>query len=370
MHPLSYLRKILASSMAARRVGRVLTLALAALTTTAPGYAEPVDQIPAGTVGKVEFMSSTPASRWSLARSRMTFDNTTENPIVIWGDLLLPQTPRPESGKFPAVVISHGSEGVSAVYYDVWAKAFLANGYAVFIVDSQKPRGRDKPLRELQLTWNTMANVSDGLHALKILATDPDIDDKRIFHIGHSRGSSAAMSSAWPIYQRPILPTGLHYAGHIALYPGCNNRYHEQLTAKSTAPMLWLLGGKDDMTPAQPCAEYAELLTKQGNDVRYKIYPDAYHVFDWIDQPYRQGKAGTFADCYLDRTVTDRRRSMEGLPWGDYRTGERFTSDAQMNAAQKACAKEKWVSMQSNPAAREDAVKETLAFMAAIVARK
>jgi dienelactone hydrolase len=323
----------------------------------------------AGQYGKIEFMSSTPASRWSLARSRMTFDNTEENPVTIWGDLLFPKTPRPASGKYPAVVVSHGSEGVSSLYYDVWAKAFLAAGYAVFIVDSQAPRGRNKPLAELQLTWNTMANVSDSLRALKVLSTHPDIDPSRIFNIGFSRGASASMSSAWPIYQRPILPDGVRYAGHIALYPGCNFRYHEELTAKSTAPMLWLLGEKDDMTPAQPCAEYAEYLTKAGNDVRHKIYPGAYHVFDRLNQPWRKVKEGTFADCFLDRTVTDRRRSMDGLPYGNYRTGERFTSDAQMDAAQKECGKEKFITVESNPLAREAAVKDTLAFMDSLPAK-
>lgn len=341
-----------------------LLAAAAAFMLAGPSSAEPVAAISAGQSGKIEFMSSTPKNRWTLARSVFRLDNQIENPIVVWGDLRLP--PNRQAGvKVPAVVISHGSEGVSSLYYDVWAKAFLGAGYAVFIVDSQTPRGRNKPLRELQLTWNTTANVSDGLHALKVLSTDPDIDPSRIFHIGFSRGASASMSSAWPIYQRAILdPNGARYAGHIAVYPGCNLRYHEELTAKNTAPLLLLLGEKDDMTPAQPCAEYAEYLAKAGNDVRYKIYPGAYHVFDRLNQRWAQFKEGTFADCYLDITIlVDRKQSMDNVPFGNYRTGQRFTSFDQSEAATKECAKEKWITVESNLTAREAAVADVLAFI-------
>jgi dienelactone hydrolase len=339
-------------------------IALFALLVGCSASAEPLDTLSAGQSGRIEFMSSTPQNRWTLARSRQTFDNTSENPLVIWGDLIMPPG-RVAGTKVPAVIVSHGSEGVSSLYYDVWAKAFLPAGYAVFIVDSQKPRGVQRNLGDLQLTWNTMANISDGLHALKLLATHPDIDSNRIFHIGFSRGAAASYASAWPIYQRPILPDGVRYAGNIAVYPGCNNRYHEELTATNSSPILMLLGEKDDMTPAKPCVEYAEQLAKGGHRVSYKVYPGAYHVFDRIDQKWRTVKEGTFADCSIEHTVTDKR----GLPpaiWGDYKTGERFTTDAQYQAAHKACSKVKWISVESNPAAREAAVRDTLDFMAKI----
>jgi hypothetical protein len=60
---------------------------------------------------------------------------------------------------------------------------------------------------------------------------------------------------------------------------------------------------------------------------------------------------------------------MDGLPYGNYRTGERFTSDAQMDAAQKECSKEKFITVESNPTAREAAVKDTLAFMDSLPAK-
>ena len=335
-------------------------IGLWALTSLAV-LAEPVATLSAGQAGKIEFMSSTPTNRWTLARGEY---GVPENPIMIWGDLLFPPN---RSGKVPAVVVSHGSEGVSSLYYDVWAKAFLESGWAVFIVDSQKPRGVGRNLGNLQLLWNTTGNISDGLHALKVLATHPDVDAERIFHIGFSRGANAAYASAWPIYQDPILPSGVRYAGNIAVYPGCNLRYHEQETAPNPRPILMLLGEKDDMTPAPPCVQYAEQLKAMGLDVRYKLYAGAYHVFDRLDQPYRQFKEGTFADCTLENQVTlgpvkDRR-------WGNYKTGEKFTEESQLQAALKACGKEKWIAVESNPKARVEAVRDVLAFIREQIAR-
>lgn len=327
-------------------------------------FAEPVETLTAGQAGRIEFQSSTPENRWTLARTRQSFAAYAENPITIWGDLLFP-TAVAKPAQVPAVVISHGSEGVSSLYYDVWAKAFLGAGYAVFIVDSQKPRNVSRNLGKLQLSWNTTGNISDGLHALKVLSTHPDIDPKRIFHIGFSRGAAASYASAWPIYQRAVLPDGVRYAGNIAVYPGCNIRYHEGRTATNSSPILMLLGGRDDMTPAQPCVEYAEELSKAGHRVSYKLYPGAYHVFDRLNQPWAKFFEGTYADCSVEHTVTDR-RGHSGFLWGNYKTGEKFSTDERWNAAIKECGKEKWITVQSNPEARVQAVKDTLEFMSTL----
>ena len=328
---------------------------------SACAYAQPIAILASGQSGKIEFMSSTPNNRWTLARAKY---GVPENPIAVWGDLLFPPS---RTGKVPAVVVSHGSEGVSSLYYDVWAKAFLEAGWAVFIVDSQKPRGVGRNLGNQQLSWNTTGNISDGLHALKVLATHPDINASKIFHIGFSRGAAASYASAWPIYQRPILPPGVRYIGNIAVYPGCNLRYHEQKTAANPTPILMLLGEKDDMTPAPPCVEYAQQLAAAGLDVRYKVYPGAYHVFDRLDQPYRQVKEGTYADCSLENQVTV--GPISDRLWGNYRTGEKFAEESQFQAAIKACGKEKWISVESNPKARVEAVRDVLAFIQEQIAR-
>ena len=51
------------------------------------------------------------------------------------------------------------------------------------------------------------------------------------------------------------------------------------------APMLLLLGGQDDYTPAAPCREYAAWFKTKGTDATVIVYPSAYHDFDSSRRP-------------------------------------------------------------------------------------
>jgi dienelactone hydrolase len=213
--------------------------------------------------------------------------------------------PANAQGKVPAVVFSHGSEGVSSLYFDVWAKALNAAGYAVFVVDSFKPRNEERVTGATkQLTWNTTANLADALYALKLLATHPQIDSQRIYHMGWSRGGQAVLDAAWPTYQQHVVPVTVKWAGSIAVYPGCNMRYRVDQHSKLPSPLLMLLGEKDDMTLPKPCMELADELAVNGNPVTYKVYVGATHVFDRLNQKWAQ-----YRDQVVQNTATLRRQS-------------------------------------------------------------
>ena len=47
-----------------------------------------------------------------------------------------------------------------------------------------------------------------------------------------------------------------------------------------TAPLLILIGEKDDWTPAEPCRELTRAAREAGYPVAIKVYPDAHHSFD------------------------------------------------------------------------------------------
>jgi dienelactone hydrolase len=235
---------------------RMMSTALclvALVACTGAAAAEGLQDLSAGQSGRLQLKSSNPESLWTLLRG----DKGPEVAIAV--DLLLP--PEAAGSKVPAVVLSHGSEGVSSLYYDVWAKALLAEGYAVLIVDSFTGRGVNSIRGTTsQLTWNTTRNVSDALHSLKLLDTHPNIDGTRIFHMGWSRGELPVLTTMWPTLQATMLRPGLRWAGSIAVYPGCNLRWRFAPEQKITAPVLFLLGEADDMTPAAPCSEYASRL--------------------------------------------------------------------------------------------------------------
>ena len=281
--------------------------------------------------------------------------------MTVYGDLLMPAT-RVE-GKVPAVVFSHGSEGVSSLYFDVWAKALNGAGYAVFVVDSFKPRGEDRVTGATkQLTWNTMANTTDALYALKLLATHPQIDRSKIFHMGWSRGGQALLDAAWPTYQQHVLPVDVKWAGGVAVYPGCNMRYRVDQHSKLPAPILMLLGEKDDMTLPKPCMELADEYAAAGLPVSYKVYPGATHVFDRLNMSWRKANEGNFNGCSMDVRMPYGTNDRSWGPAHDKYSGKTFTEPNEWNAYLCKCQKTSWVGIESNDKAREQAVEDVLAF--------
>lgn len=75
------------------------------------------------------------------------------------------------------------------------------------------------------------------------------------------------------------------FAAAVALYPGCvpqlgSRRADSTGVYKPVAPLLILIGEKDDWTPAEPCRKLAEAAQAAGQPVAIKVYPGAYHSFD------------------------------------------------------------------------------------------
>lgn len=52
------------------------------------------------------------------------------------------------------------------------------------------------------------------------------------------------------------------------------------------APLLILIGEKDDWTPAEPCRTLTEAAQHAGHRVAIKVYPGVHHSFD-SDNPVR-----------------------------------------------------------------------------------
>ena len=49
---------------------------------------------------------------------------------------------------------------------------------------------------------------------------------------------------------------------------------------RPVAPLLILIGEKDDWTPAEPCRLLTEAARQAGSPMTIKIYPGAHHSFD------------------------------------------------------------------------------------------
>ena len=81
-----------------------------------------------------------------------------------------------------------------------------------------------------------------------------------------------------------------------------------------TAPVLILIGDKDDWTPAEPCRQLTAAARAAGYPVTIKIYPGAHHAFDSYN-PVR----------YLETRVN---ANAPTWPWGHH-GGELFRLDRQ-----------------------------------------
>jgi dienelactone hydrolase len=71
----------------------------------------------------------------------------------------------------------------------------------------------------------------------------------------------------------------------VALYPGCamalgSWRADATGTYRAVAPLLILIGDKDDWTPAVPCQKLAESSRGTEYPVAITVYPGARHSFD------------------------------------------------------------------------------------------
>ncbi len=282
------------------RLGLLFLLAAGAALAADP----PVQDLADGRTGKIYFESVTPTTGSQLIR-RQTTQKT-----VIFGTL---QLPKKATGPVPAMVIAHGSSGVGDKE-SWWTDHLNDIGVAGFTVDSFTPRNiRDTATDQTQLS--TSANVADAFAALKLLATHPKVDRQRIGIIGFSKGGQVALWTELDPYRRAVIEDQTKFAAHVPLYPACNDWQVSEHVAG--APMLMLLGGRDDYTPAAPCREYAQWFKSKGVDVNVITYENAYHDFDSSRPPVRAKNVVTGRNCAsqfdLDKFVVTIRATGEDI---------------------------------------------------------
>jgi dienelactone hydrolase len=173
-----------------------------------------------------------------------------------------------------------------------WARELLAQGYVVLIPDSFTTRGF--PDGVCTVTSTRGIDVSperrahDAYAALAHLRTLPYVDASRVGLMGGSHGGSTTLASMMtPSSNRepPAADTSALFAAAVALYPRCvtrggSLRGDASGVYRPLAPLLILIGEKDDWTPSEPCRTLTEAAQRAGYPVTIKIYPGAHHSFD------------------------------------------------------------------------------------------
>jgi dienelactone hydrolase len=336
----------------------VLALALAvsaayaahagSITTSEP----PVATLADGRTGTIAFEALTPKSSRDLVLRKAAEKS------VIAGVLTLPESATAgdaPKAKVPAMIVVHGSSGVLQNEWE-WAKRLNELGVAAFVIDNFTGRGVAETATD-QSRLSPSADAAGALAALKLLATHPAIDARRIGVIGFSRGGSAAINSALEPIRRAVIDGDLRFAAHVAVYPGCAVPFVS--THLDGSPILMLLGGKDDYTPASFCLDYADRLRASGASIKAVVYPNANHGFDSAAPPHFRPRPTTARNCRGEVDLDDGVFTAQA--------GDQVVSGAAAEAAIKQCA-ERGVTVGGDPEAREKAPGEVANFLQPIFA--
>lgn len=220
--------------------------------------------------------------------------------VAIAGELRLPAA---GSGRLPAVVLLHGSGGVSMNLL-AWVTELNGMGIATFVVDSFAGRGIvSTPTDQDRLSRLVM--VVDAYRALDLLAAHPRIDPARVAVMGFSRGGGAAHWTAMDRFRAMhAAQSQARYALHIAFYPTCNRDFRDALAIG--APVRVIHGTADDYVPIAECRDFVGRLRAAGRDAAILEIEGAHHVFDApTGSPVRLAQPQTTRNCPIIRETAE-----------------------------------------------------------------
>ncbi len=205
------------------------------------------------------------------------------------------------AGPFPAVVILHDCSGLgprSSGAPERWSRELVAHGYVTLLPDSFTTRGHpDGVCTDGRPSRGEVAPARRALDAYAALVHAralPFVDGRHVGLMGGSHGGSttlAALAAADGDGDPLARAQRGGFAAAVALYPGCRARYggwrpDADGAYRPVAPLLILIGDRDDWTPAAPCEALVRSTRDGPHPAEIVVYPGARHSFD-SDRPVR-----------------------------------------------------------------------------------
>ncbi len=176
-------------------------------------------------------------------------------------------------GPFPAVVLLHGCGGMVTSYPHKWDQRLAEWGYVSLQVDSLTPRMISSICAGGMISMELLPyRVEDAYLARAYLATLDVVDPDRIAVMGWSHGGTTTIKA---VNQSGESERTRPFTAAIAFYPACYK------PIDPISPLLILSGGNDRWTPAEFCLRHAPT-DSQTDRFKIKVYPEAYHCFDWV----------------------------------------------------------------------------------------
>jgi len=222
--------------------------------------------------------------------------------------------PQGQKAKFPAVVLMHGSGGVSGSM-DLWVHALNQAGIATLVVDSFSGRGITSTVQD-QTLLHSLAMMVDAYRALDVLAKHPRIDANKISVMGFSKGAVASVFSASTRF-KALYGSSAKFASHIGLYTPCNTRFMGD-TVVTGSPMRFFHGTSDDYVSVLPCRAFVAELQSKGVDISLTEFANTQHGYDSPLAPEKMAvpTAQSTRNCqFIEKTKGELFNAQSGAPF-------------------------------------------------------
>jgi dienelactone hydrolase len=199
-----------------------------------------------------------------------------ESPTSSAGVGMTLRFPEERRGRHPAIVIVHTIGGYQEANEGWHAQAFRRQGFATLTYPSMAV-SRLREGGSPAAAWPSA--VAEAYAAFRMLADHPEIDAGRIAIVGFSFGGEVAYLAALEPLRAALVPGKAGFAAHVAYYPA--GVHAAEPGTYTGAPILMLLGGKDDNLPVAKAQDYLAYARQAGQKLPIDVmtYPGAYHAW-------------------------------------------------------------------------------------------
>jgi dienelactone hydrolase len=193
--------------------------------------------------------------------------------VTVDGKLFLPPGAR---GPLPVVIIVPGSLGVAPVHL-THAETLVDLGIAAFVLDPFGPRNVTSTVAN-QTQFSFAASAYDAAAAVKVLATRPEIDSRRIGLQGHSRGGTAVFTAVMRRFCESVHDRSLCVRAVLAAYPWSGHQFLDP--DAGTTEVRAIVGDQDDWVSPQQVQGHIQAIRLRGAKASVRIVAGAEHSFD------------------------------------------------------------------------------------------
>ena len=172
---------------------------------------------------------------------------------------------------YPAIVIVHCLGGYVESNEGWHAAEFRKAGFATLTYDSPTARSmRQGSSTDSRCGPPWASAVAEAYAALTLLAGDPRIDASRIAIVGFSFGGEVAHLAAIERLRAALVAGQNRFAAHVSYYPAGVYGVAAGPGAYTGAPILMLLGEKDENLPVAKAEEYLTYARKRGSRAAHR----------------------------------------------------------------------------------------------------